>query len=186
MNLSRYDNSHYHPGAGTLRRAAWYVFNALVFDSWVMPVSAVKRPLLRLFGARIGRGVVIKPRVNIKNPWRLSIGDHCWVGEGVWIDNVADVRIGSNVCLSQGAYLVTGNHDYRDDAFRLVTGDITIEDGVWVAAFAVVCPGVTIRSGCVLSVRCVATADTEPGWVYQGSPAVKVRPRHAQRMKLAG
>jgi putative colanic acid biosynthesis acetyltransferase WcaF len=177
MDLSRFDNSHYHPGARFVTRTAWYLCNALIFDSWLMPVSAVKRAVLRLFGARIGCGVVLKPRVNIKYPWRLSIGDHSWIGEGVWIDNLAQVDIGANVCVSQGAYLLTGNHDYRDQAFGLTTAAIRIEDEAWVGAFCVVCPGVSVARGSVLSVRSVASADTEEFWVYRGTPAQKWKPR---------
>jgi putative colanic acid biosynthesis acetyltransferase WcaF len=184
MDLSRYDNSDYHPGAGLIRRAAWYVCNAIVFDSWLLPASAPKRVLLRWFGAQIGRGVVFKPRINIKYPWNLIIGNDTWIGEQVWIENLALVEIGSNVCISQGAYLLTGNHDYRDEGFLLITRPIRVHDSAWIGAFSVICPGVTIRRDSVLSVRSVASSDTEEGWVYKGSPAVKVRPRHVPRVQL--
>jgi putative colanic acid biosynthesis acetyltransferase WcaF len=160
--------------------------NALVFDSWWFPVSAPKRALLRWFGAKIGAGVVIKPRVNIKYPWNLKVGDHTWIGEQVWIDSLAEISIGANVCISQGAYLLTGNHDYRDETFGLITRPIAIQDSAWIGAFAVVCPGVTIRRDSVLSVRSVASADTEEAWVYRGSPAVKIRHRHSAAVKFAG
>ena len=120
---------------------------------------------------------MIKPRVNIKYPWHLSIGDYSWIGEGAWIDNLVAVEIGSNVCLSQGAYLMTGNHNYRSVTFDLVTGRVRIGDGAWIGAQAIVCPGVSIAAGSVLSVGSIARSDTEAGWVYDGSPAVKLRPR---------
>jgi putative colanic acid biosynthesis acetyltransferase WcaF len=140
--------------------------------------------LLRLFGATIGRGVVIKPRVNIKYPWNLSIGDHTWIGEQVWLDSLVDIDIGSHVCISQGAYLLTGNHDYGDETFNLVTKPITVQDSVWIGAFVIVCPGVTVRRNGVLSVRSVVSADTEEGWIYKGSPAVKIRPRRIRNVSL--
>lgn len=186
MDLSRYDNSHYHTGGGTIRRAAWYVVNALIFDSWWVPMSMPKRLLLRWFGATIGAGVVIKPRVNIKYPWNLAIGDHTWIGEQVWIESLVQITIGANVCISQGSYLLTGNHDYRDEAFGLVTRPITVQDSAWIGAFSIVCPGVTIRRDSVLSVRSVASKDTEEAWVYRGCPAIKIRPRHSHAMKPAG
>ncbi len=133
--------------------------------------------LLRLFGARIGRGVVIKPAVNIKYPWKLIVGDHCWIGENVWIDNLADVKIGSHVCLSQGAMLLTGNHDFTSPSFDLKPAEIVLHDGVWIGARAVVCPGVTCRSHAVLTVQSVATRDLEAYSVNQGNPAVKVKDR---------
>lgn len=180
MDLSHFDNNDYNPGAGFILRVAWYLCNAVVFDSWLVPISSLKRVLLRLFGARVGKGVVIKPRVNVKYPWQLIIGDHSWIGEGVWIDNLVLVKVGANVCISQGAYLLTGNHDYRDDSFRLLTAPIVIEDRSWVGASAVVCPGVTMRSGSVLTIRSVAHHDLDRDWIYQGAPAAKLRPRYMQ------
>lgn len=139
--------------------------------------SSFKNRLLRLFGAKVGNGVVVKPNVNIKYPWFLEIGDECWVGEGVWIDNLAQVTIGSNVVLSQGAYLLTGSHDYKQESFDLILGEISLEDGVWIGAKATVCPGVTCKSHAVLSVGSVATKDLEAYGVYQGNPALMKRKR---------
>ncbi len=186
MDLSKFNNRDYERGAGILRRVVWYFCNAVFFDTWFFPISAAKRGLLRLFGARIGRNVVIQSRVNIKCPWRLRIGVNSWIGEQVWIDNIDMVQIGANVCISQGAYLCTGNHDYRDEAFGLITRGIMIEDSAWVGAFATVCPGVTVRTESVLVVRSVASSDTEAGWIYKGSPAVKIRQRYPAKVTLAG
>jgi putative colanic acid biosynthesis acetyltransferase WcaF len=177
VDLASYDNRWYSPGAGLAVRLGWYLVNALLFDSWLLPVSGVKRRLLRLFGCQLGEGVVIKPRVNIKYPWRLSLGDHVWIGEGVWIDNLAQVTLGSHVCLSQDALLLTGNHDYKDPRFGLKIGEIALADGVWIGARATVCPGVRVGENCVLSVGSVLTRDAEPGGVYAGNPAQRVRER---------
>lgn len=177
VRLADYDNSHYHPGGGALKRIAWYVVNALIFDSWLIPLSRPKCGLLRLFGARIGKGVAIKPRVNIKYPWNLEVGEHVWIGEGAWIDNLVPVRIGSNVCISQESYLLTGNHDYKDPAFGLITKGIVIEDGAWIGARSVVCPGVRVGKEAVLSVASVLTKDAEPNGIYRGNPAEWVRAR---------
>ena len=85
----------------------------------------MKRTLLRLFGANVGRGVVLKPRVTIKYPWKLAVGEHSWIGENVWIDNLGQVTIGNHCCLSQGALLLCGNHNYKKATFDLMVGDIT-------------------------------------------------------------
>ena len=130
-----------------------------------------------MFGAKIGQAVVIKPDVNIKYPWFLAIGNDCWIGEGVWIDNLAQVTIGSNVVLSQGAYLLTGSHDYKKEAFDLILGKIVLEDGVWIGAKATVCPSVTCKSHSVLAVGSTATRDLEAYSIYQGNPAIKKRER---------
>lgn len=178
-NLATYDNSWYKPGP-PLKRICWY-FTSAVFFRTVFPFSLLKATLLRLFGARVGRGVVIKPYVTIKYPWFLSIGDNTWIGEKVWIDNLTQVTIGANVCLSQGAYLLTGNHDYQKPSFDLLLGTITLEDGVWIGAKAVVCPGVKCCSHSVLSVASIATTDLEPYTVYAGNPALKRRQRVAEK-----
>ena len=175
-DLSKFSNKWYDPGAGAVKRLAWFVTNAAFFTSW-FPFSGFKVFLLRLFGASVGRGVVIKPCVNIKYPWRLRIGDHVWIGERVWIDNLVWVRIGSNACISQGAMLLTGNHNYKSEAFDLITGEINLEEGAWVGAQSVVCPGVTCKTHSVLSVGSVAARDLEAYSIYQGNPAVKVRDR---------
>ena len=98
------------------------------------PSSCLKVRLLRMFGAKMGRGVIIKPSVNIKYPWNLVVGDYTWIGENVWIDNLTQVTMGRNVCISQGAMLLCGNHNYRKTTFDLMIGSITLEDGVWVGA----------------------------------------------------
>jgi putative colanic acid biosynthesis acetyltransferase WcaF len=175
-DLSKFNNDWYHPGAGAVVRLAWYVTNALFFAS-CLPFSRLKIALLRLFGARVGHGVVIKPRVNIKYPWLLEVGNHVWIGEGAWIDNLAKVSIGNHVCISQGAMLLTGNHNYKRESFDLLTGPIVLEDGVWIGAQSVVCPGVICRSHAVLSVGSAATKELDAYSVYQGNPAVKVRER---------
>ena len=179
MRLYDYDRRGYRPGAGLLKRAAWYAVNALLFDSWLLPLSAPKRALLRLFGARVGRGVVLKPRLNIKYPWHLELGDHVWLGEGVWLDSLARIRVGDNVCISQEAYVLTGNHDYRDARFGLRVEAVTVEAESWIGARAVVCPGAQVGRGAVLAAGAVLLGRAEAGGVYQGNPAVRVRERHA-------
>lgn len=121
---------------------------------------------------------MIKPNVNIKYPWRLQINENAWIGEGVWIDNLAEVSIGANACLSQGAMLLTGNHDYSKPTFDLQTKNITLEEGVWIGAKAVVCPGVTCHSHSVLTVGSVATKDLSAYGIYQGNPAILVKNRN--------
>jgi putative colanic acid biosynthesis acetyltransferase WcaF len=179
VDLSNYDNRGYHPGRGALVRVLWYACNAMLFTTWLFPFSRAKRAILRLFGARIGAGVVIKPRVNIKYPWRLSVGRHCWIGEGAWLDNLVDVTIGDNVCISQGAYLLTGNHDYKDPSFGFMGAPIDLEEGSWVGAFAVVCPGARLASNSIVTVGSVLRGKTAPNGIYSGNPASRVRDREA-------
>lgn len=175
-DLSTFNNSWYKPGANFLVRGIWYLFNAAYFKS-SFPFSGFKKFLLRLFGAKIGKGVVIKPGINIKYPWNLVVGNYCWLGENVWIDNLGKVTIGNNVCISQGAFLLTGNHNYKKTTFDLMVGAITIEDGAWIGAKSVVCPGITCKANSVLSVGAIAMSDLDTNSIYQGNPAVKIRER---------
>src|SRR5262249_15055853 len=130
VNLSKFDNAWYRPG-GRLKQAMWLLCSILFIKTQAPYPSFFKKRLLRLFGAKIGEGLVLKPYVQIKYPWLLKIGENVWIGEGVWIDNLGEVSIGDNVCISQGAYLLMGNHDYKKESFDLIVAPISIEDGVW-------------------------------------------------------
>ncbi len=163
-----------------MKRTLWFVVNALFFINPLNPSSAVKVFLLRLFGATIGKGVVIKPAVNIKYPWYLKLGDHVWVGEQVWIDNLTLVSIGEHATLSQGAVFLTGSHNYKKSTFDLMIGKIIVQDGVWIGAKGLVCPGVTCGSHSVLAAGSVAVSDLEPYTIYQGNPAVAKRKRELE------
>jgi len=175
-DLSRYTIDWYRPGP-RWKVVAWFIVNALFIKSYLPVPVSVKVMLLRWFGARIGTGCVVKPGVNIKYPWLLTVGNQVWIGEQVWIDNLSTVTIGNNVCLSQGAMLLTGNHNYRRSTFDLTTQQITLQDGVWIGAKAIVCAGVTCGSHAVLAVGSVATQSMNGYGIYQGNPAVFVRQR---------
>lgn len=178
-DLSKYNNDWYNPGS-KLKRVLWFWFNAMFLLNPMNPFSGLKKAVLRLFGAKISKGVVIKQRVNVKYPWNLEVGDHAWIGEGVWIDNLAQVRIEDNVCLSQGAMLLTGNHNYKKSTFDLMVEPIHLESGVWIGAQAIVCPGVTCKSHSVLSVKSAATSNLEAYGIYAGVPAMKVKTREIE------
>jgi len=178
-DLSSYNNDWYQPG-GEIKRTIWFYVNAIFFETAIFPFSFLKVGLLRLFGAKVGKGVFIKPSVNIKYPWFLEIGNYVWIGENVWIDNLTDVVISSNVCLSQGAMLLTGNHNYKLPSFDLMTGKIVLEEGVWIGAQAVVCPGITCHSHSILTAGSVATKNLDAFGIYQGNPAVKIKERVIQ------
>src|SRR5882724_7516618 len=137
IDLSIPDNSLLVRGRSRSIEVLWIFFAAPVLASRVMISSKVRVWLLRLFGARIGVNVYIKPGVRVKFPWYLSIGDYCWIGEDVWIDNLAQVSIASHVCVSQGAYFCTGNHDWSERNMRLFSKPIRLETGSWVGARAV-------------------------------------------------
>lgn len=176
VNLATYNNADYKPGH-LIKRITWFLVNSIFMNSRSLPSSRMRVILLRLFGAKIGRRVVIKPSVNVKYPWFLTVGDNCWIGENVWIDNLCQVTIRNSVCISQGAMLMTGNHDYSSQSFDLVTGAIELHDGVWIGAKSVICPGVVCKSHSILLVNSVATRCLQSYMIYRGNPASKVKRR---------
>lgn len=163
-------------GVSRSKNALWHLAQML-FVGTQIPGKKLRVKVLRLFGAKIGKGAVIKAGIRIKFPWRLEIGDYCWLGESCWIDNFAEVKIGNHCCISQGAYICSGSHDWSDKAFELVSRPIIIEDHVWVAAHTKVAAGVTIGEGAVLCMGSVATKDLEPWTIYLGVPAKSIKKR---------
>ncbi len=170
VDLSAFNNSWYYPGP-KWKIFLWYLVNSIFINSYLPIPIKIKVLILRFFGAQIGSRVVIKPAVNIKYPWLLSVGDNVWLGENVWIDNLAEATIGDHVCISQGAMLLTGNHDYTRATFDLILEPIRINQGVWIGAFSIICPGVLCDSHSVLAVGSVATSNLEAYGIYRGNPA---------------
>jgi putative colanic acid biosynthesis acetyltransferase WcaF len=183
--LNDFANPHFSRGRGRVVEALWLLAQWALVASWI-PGAAHRRWLLRAFGAKIGKGVDIKPGVRVKFPWRLEVGNYSWLGENVWIDNLDQISIGANCCISQGAYLCTGNHDWSRSTFDLIMGPIRIGEGAWIAARSTIGPGVTIGEGAVLGLGSVANRDLEPWTINIGVPAVKVRTRvmRATEVKL--
>jgi putative colanic acid biosynthesis acetyltransferase WcaF len=175
MDLSRYDNSDFDRGAPAWKEAAWLLARAVFFQTAVPWPSALRAALLRAFGARIGRGVVIRANVNVSFPWRLEVGDHVWIGEDVGILTLAAVTIESNVCISQRAYLCTGSHDYGRADFPLITRPITIRAQTWIAAGAFVSPGVEIGPGAVVAAGSVVVENVPARVLAGGNPARIIR-----------
>jgi len=178
--LVTFDNSWYQPGS-KIKIVFWYFFNAFILQNKYNPFSGLKIATLRLFGAQIGEGVVIKPSISVKYPWKLTIGNHTWIGENVWIDNLDEVIIGNNVCISQGALLLCGNHNYKKTTFDLMIGKIILEDGVWIGAKSIVTQNVICESHSILTVNSVASSNLEVYSINKGNPAVKVRDRRIER-----
>ncbi len=175
-DLSKFNNDWYNPGS-KLKVILWFFANSLIINNYLPIPMSIKVLVLRLFGAKIGKNLTLKPKVNIKYPWFLKIGNNVWIGETAWIDNFVKVTIEDNVCVSQGALLLTGNHDYKKSTFDLIPKEIYLEKGVWIGAKSVVCGGVRCMSHSVLAVNSVASKNLNPYKIYQGNPAIEVRER---------
>ena len=176
VNLSIYNNDWYKPGS-VLKRILWYYTSLIFFKSGWFPIYRLKVFLLKIFGAKLGHGVLIKPYVNIKYPWFLTIGNNVWLGEDVWIDNLAQVTIGNDVCISQGALLLTGSHNHKSNSFELNVKAIIIENGVWICAKAIICAGVRCNEQSIVTAGSVISEDCEANYIYKGNPAIKIKSR---------
>ncbi|WP_417241073.1 MULTISPECIES: WcaF family extracellular polysaccharide biosynthesis acetyltransferase [Pseudomonadota] len=174
MRLDLYDNSEFDRGASRVKELCWIIVSGLAFSTW-LPGSGWRCWLLKAFGARIGAGVVLKPNVSIKFPWKLTLGDHVWIGERVWIDNLDQVTIGNHSCLSQGAYLCTGSHDWTKLNFALITKPITIGNFCWVGAHASMAPGSTMADGAILAMKAFGSGNMKANQIYLGNEKRRTR-----------
>jgi putative colanic acid biosynthesis acetyltransferase WcaF len=178
VQLNKYNNDWFNPGS-KIKIFLWMIISTILFRIHLpLLPSSIKAKILKLFGAKIGDGVVIKPSVNIKYPWNLKIGNYSWLGENVWIDNLGYVTIGNNCCLSQGCFILTGNHDFKSSNFDLIVLDVVLEDESWVGAKSVICPGVKMGHGSILTVGSVASKNLSDFGVYKGNPAIKIKERY--------
>jgi len=164
-------------GAGRLKEIMWYLTKIIFFLSSFPFPNILKTCLLRIFGAQIGHALIIKPRVNIHMPWKLTVGNNVWIGEESFILNFECVKIGNNACISQRAMLCGGNHDYGLPEMPYRNGPITICDGAWIGAGSFVGPNVTVGVDTIVSACTVVTKNLESNAIYKGNPAKYIKNR---------
>lgn len=157
-SLAGFTGEGYDKGRGALSQVLWFSISALLVTHWWCP-NALRCAVLRLFGAEIGPGTLIRHRVRIHWPWKLVIGANSWVGEGAWILNLEPVTIGDDVCISQDVLLCTGSHDRRSPTFEFDNAPIRIADGAWIAARATVLRGTSIGRNSVVGATALVTAN---------------------------
>ena len=187
MQRSRFqDLSQFRLPKKSRGRSAWFIQFWWLFDAlFVRPTPQMfffwRRFALRLFGAKIGYNVLIRPGVRITYPWKVVIGDHSWIGDNVTLYSVAEITIGEHCVVSQEAYLCAGTHDYCDISFPLLASPIKVESECWIAARAFVGPGVSIGRGAVIGACTVVLSDVPTATIVAGSPAHKVGIRATSR-----
>ena len=149
-DLSAFSGSAYFTFPRKIKLGTWLCAQNIIFKSAFFP-SSLRPLLLKLFGASVGRGVIIRRGVRVHFPWNLEIGDYCWIGEEVWFINHEKVSIGSNVCISQRSIVCSGGHDYQSTSLEYAHKPVVIKDGAWICLDAKVLPGVTIGQCSVVS-----------------------------------
>lgn len=163
-------------GRSILVFVLWLFAQEIIVRNPFQLSSRIRAWTLRLFGARIGKRVVLRPRIRIRHPWKLSIGDDCWIGEGVWIDNHGNVKIGHDCVLSQEAYLTTGSHEIRSN-MDLKIADIVVEPGAWLTSRSILLQGSVFSRNAILLPGSVFKGIAREGWLHQGNPAAPVAER---------
>lgn len=164
-------------GRSALVCQLWWIVQATIFAMSPQFMYGWRRFLLRLFGAKIGYGVIVRPSVKVTYPWKLEIGDSSWIGDDVDLYTLGEIKIGSNVVVSQRSYICTGSHDYTSPNFDIYQKPVVIEDEVWVASDVFVHPGVRLGRGAVIGARSTVTQDMPENMVSVGFPARPLRPR---------
>lgn len=164
-------------GANKIKEIIWYCVKIIFFTTILPFPNKLKVLLLKLFGARIGKGVVIKPRVNIHMPWKLVVGNYVWIGEEAFLLNFELLSVGNNVCISQRAFLCGGNHDFRNPAMPYRNGPITLMDGSWVGAGCFIGPNVKVGIDSVIAAGSVLTQSVDGNGIYRGNPAIFISER---------
>lgn len=164
-------------GRGALMVQLWWLVQGTLFGLSPQFAYGWRRMLLRLFGARIGTGVIVRPTARVTYPWKVSIGDHSWIGDEVTLYSLDRIDIGAHCCISQRSYLATAGHNSGKLSFDYVTGPIIVEDEVWLATGAVVLPGRRIGRGAVVAASAVVTKDIEKAAIMAGVPAQRIGTR---------
>ncbi len=177
VDLSKYDQSWFDRGRPSWYILFWWFVQAITFPLTPHPLNGMRCAILRLFGAKIGTQVLIRPTARFTYPWKVTIGDYSWIGDDVVFYSLDQINIGNHCVISQKSYLCTGSHDMRDRAFGLKTAIVTIADGAWIAADCFIAPGVSIGANAVIGARSSVFANMPAGQVCVGNPCRAKYPR---------
>ena len=165
-------------GRSKLYVQLWWSVQYLLFKPSPQVFYGFRRFILRLFGAQIGKKVIIRPSATITYPWKVKIGDYSWIGDDVELYSLGEIVIGSNTVISQRSYICAGTHDYKRIDFPLRSEKIVIEDECWIATDVYVAPGVTVGKGTIVGARSSVFRSLPAGKICVGSPAAVVKERY--------
>ncbi|GAB4277383.1 MAG: colanic acid biosynthesis acetyltransferase WcaF [Oscillatoriaceae cyanobacterium] len=175
VDLRQYNQSWFDRGRPGWVILLWWFVQAVTFPLTPQPLHFLRRSILRLFGARLGKGVAIRPTARFTYPWKVTIGDYSWIGDDVVLYSLDRISIGSHCVISQNTYICTGSHDPQDRAFGLVTQAIAIGNGAWIAADCFIGPGVQIGANALIGARSSVFTNMPAATVCWGTPC---RPHH--------
>ena len=186
VSLASYNYRSFDRGCSLFVRVVWMLLGRHLVRTSLQPFSGIRIAILKLFGSRIGKGVCLKPGVRVTAPWRLSIGNNSWIGEDCWIDNLGQITIENDVCISQDVYLVTGNHDWSDPAFKIFVKPIHIGQGAWIGAKSIVTAGIKVGAFGIATAGSVVTKDIGESEIWAGNPAKLIKHRRFKSQEDAG
>lgn len=170
VDLRAYDQSWFDRGRPGWYVLLWWLVQAIVFPITPQPLNSIRCSILRLFGAKIGKGVLIRPTARFTYPWKVEIGDHSWIGDDVVFYSLNRISVGDHCVISQKSYLCTGSHNLSDRTFGLETKAIEIGHGAWIATDCFIAPGVQIGSNAVIGARSTVLKSMPAQHVCWGSP----------------
>jgi putative colanic acid biosynthesis acetyltransferase WcaF len=183
-DLSQYHEPGYDAGGSRIAMLLWWLVQSIAFPLTMHMAHGIRCQLLRLFGAKVGPHVRIRPTARFTYPWNIEIGDYSWIGDDAVLYSLAPIKIGRHCVISQKNYLCTGSHDMSDPRFGLVTGEVVVEDGVWIATDCFVGPNVRIGANAVIGVRSTVLDSMPPGQICVGTPCKPVKPRLMNKLMI--
>nr|WP_321221276.1 WcaF family extracellular polysaccharide biosynthesis acetyltransferase [uncultured Psychroserpens sp.] len=159
----------------------WWIVEKTLFAWSPQFFYGWRRFLLRSFGAKIGKGVLIRPSAKFTYPWKVSIDDYTWIGEDCILYSLGNITIGKHVAVAHGVYFNTGLHDYTKESFDIGHKEVIIEDEAWITNDVYIAPGVRIGKGCVIGARSNVFKDMPEGFICYGNPASAVKKRTLEK-----
>lgn len=177
QNLDQFKLPISFRGKSALKCQTWWLIQSCLFATSPQFMYRWRNFLLRAFGAKIGKHVIIRPSARVTYPWKLTVGDYVWIGDHVELYTLAEIHIAAHAVISQRSYLCTGSHDPTSRSFKIFAKPIIVEEGAWIATDVFVAPGITVGRNAIIGARSTLLSDAKSDYIYIGSPAKAIKPR---------